>query len=236
MRGRSPPDGDVGGDDSVARGEHALDTAARAFRAECPGSHITVVGHSQGALVAGNVRDDWSDDPLMRDDVDVVLVSDPRAADGAMSQLPSVIPGFTHTGPRPASPIPTSSVCHDNDAICNVGNPIHDPGHAVDAAIGYVIGAHEYQYVPHDPGRHDLPPVNHIVPSTPLDNDPPNLRDTLEPVTQALIPDAPIIIGRYEPTPIRDYIPQAAHHLVPDDIGDIVLPPLPPLGWHCDDD
>ena len=227
--GSLAPLGNIGGDDSVARGEHALDTAARAYRSQCPDTHIEVVGHSQGALVAGNVRDQWTNDPAMRDNVNIVLVSDPRADNGAMSQLPSIVPGFTHTGPRPQSPIPTSSVCHDNDAICNIGNPLNNPGHAIGSAIGYLTGAHDYSVdeVQYAPGQHDLPAVHPIIPSTPLDVDAPNLRETLEPIAQAVIPDAPMIIGRYEPTPIRDYVPQIAQHLLPPHVGDIVLPPIP---------
>lgn len=229
--GSLAPLGNIGGDDSVAEGERALDTAARAYRSQCPDTHIEVVGHSQGALVAGNVRDQWNNDPSMRDNTNVVVISDPRARNGVMSQLPSIIPGFTHTGPRPDSTIPTSSVCHHNDGICNIGNPFNNPGHAIGSAIGYLTGAHDYNIdeVQYAPGQHDLPAVDPIVPSTPLHDDAPNLRDTLEPVTQAIVPDAPIIIGRYEPTPIRDYIPRIVQHLVPDHVLDVVLPPLPQL-------
>lgn len=226
--GSLAPVGTVGGDRSVTQGEHALDTAARAFRARCPQSHITVVGHSMGALVAGNVRDSWSNDPTMRRDTNVVLVSDPRAPRGAMSMLPSVIPGFTHTGPRPASPIPTSSVCKANDAICALGNPFTDPGHAIAATVGYFTGAHGYtdSQVSHAPGRHDLPAEHPVVPDTPLPVTLPTPREVFEPIAQAIVPDAPIS-PVYTPTPVREYMPPAIKHLVPKQIGDIVLPPVP---------
>lgn len=224
------PIGNIGGDTSVREGERNLDHAARAFRQRCPDSRIEATGASMGALIAGNVRDRWQHDPTMRRNTRFVLISDPRARNGAMNQLPSFIPGFTHTGTRPASTIPTSTVCRDNDFICNAGNPFQNPGHAVNAAIGYLTGAHAYSTrdVDRSAGHHALPPTQRHVPDTPLPVRMPTPREVLEPIVQAIVPDAPIT-PQYTPTPIREYVPPAVKPFVPKHLGDTILPPLPPI-------
>lgn len=222
------PVGNIGGDQSVREGERELNRQARAFRQRCPNSRIEVTGASMGAVVAGNVRDQWNNDPTMRGNTKFVLISDPRARNGAMSQLPSFIPGFTHAGPRPPSQIATSYVCRDNDFICNAGSILQNPGHAVNAAIGYAVGgAHGYsgRDVNRSAGHHVLPPSQQVVPETPLPWNPPTLREVLEPVAQAVVPDVPIT-PQYTPTPIREYLPPAVKHLVPRELGNIVLPPV----------
>ncbi len=184
------PIGDVSGDASVREGERNLDRAARKFRAQCPSSRIEVSGASMGALVAGNVRDKWQHDPKMRTNSKFVLISDPRARNGAMNQLPSFIPGFTHTGSRPKSSISTSYVCRDNDLICNAGNVLKDPGHAIDAAVGYATGAHAYspREVDRSAGHHSLPSSRTVVPSTPIPWNPPTAREVLEPIVKQVVP------------------------------------------------
>ncbi|MGB3602729.1 MAG: PE-PPE domain-containing protein [Gordonia sp. (in: high G+C Gram-positive bacteria)] len=224
------PVGPVGGNDSAREGERNLDRAARSFRARCPDSTIVVQGQSLGALVAGNVRDKWANDPTMRRNTRAVLISDPRAHNGAMSVLPSFIPGFTHTGPRPHSTIPTASTCRDDDAICNIGNPLTNPGHAINAGIGYLVGgAHGYSNndVNKTPGQHDLPPSAQPIPETPIPWAPPTPRQILEPLAREVVPTAPIITDHYVPTPVRDYLPPAIKRIIPRDWGRNVLPPLP---------
>lgn len=184
------PVGNVSGNQSVREGERKLNQTARAYRAQCPQTRIEVTGASLGALIAGNTRDKWNNDPTMNRNTKFVLISDPRARNGAMNQLPSFIPGFTHTGARPPSRISTSTVCRDNDLICNTGNVLRDPGHAINAAVGYATGAHGYapRDVDRTPGRHTLPSSRTVVPSTPLPWNPPTARQVLEPIVTRIVP------------------------------------------------
>ncbi|WP_336790424.1 PE-PPE domain-containing protein [Gordonia malaquae] len=184
------PVGNVPGDISRREGERNLDRAARSFRRECPDSRIRVIGNSMGALVAGNVRDKWQHDPQMRRNTHFTLVSDPRAKRGIMTMIPSVVPGLTMQGPRPKSTIPTSTVCRPSDAICDLGNPLVDPGHAINAAIGYASGDHGYTdaEVTHTPGHHTVPARVHAVPDTPIAWQPPTPRQVLEPIVTRIVP------------------------------------------------
>ncbi|WP_336818978.1 cutinase family protein [Gordonia sp. MMO-8] len=182
------PVGDVPGDVSRREGERALDRAARSFRRQCPDSRIRIVGQSMGALVAGNVRDRWERDPVMRERTAFTLVSDPRAPRGIMSMIPSVVPGLTMQGPRPQSSIATSSVCRTSDAICDIGNPLQDPGHAINAVWGYANGDHGYAVVDHAPGRHMVPERVRVVPDTPIAWQPPTPRQVLEPIVKTVVP------------------------------------------------
>jgi hypothetical protein len=182
------PIGSVPGDVSRREGERNLDAAARAFRTRCPDSDIRIVGHSMGALVAGNVRDKWERDPVMRDRTAFTLVSDPRAPRGIMSMIPSIVPGLTMQGPRPQSSIATSSVCRTSDAICDLGNPLQDPGHAINSLIGYARGDHGYDQVDHAPGRHMVPARVRVVPDTPIAWQPPTPRQVLEPIVKTVVP------------------------------------------------
>lgn len=221
------PVGNVGGDASLAEGRRNLNAAARSFRQRCPNSSIRVIGNSMGAWVAGDVRDQWQHDPTMRRNTSFTLVSDPRAKQGVVAMIPSLVPGLTMTGPRPHSTIPTSTICRPTDAICAIGNPLQNPGHAINAVVGYFAGDHGYssREVTHRPGQHTVAPKTRVVPSTPIPWQPPTPQQVLEPIVQAIVPDAPIT-PQYTPTPIKAYVPPAVKHLVPRELGNIVLPPV----------
>lgn len=246
------PVGHTAGDVSVARGEAALNRAARTFRARCPESAIHVTGYSMGALVAGNVRDSWNHDPLMRRNSSFTLIADPRADHGAMSRLPSIIPGFTHTGQRPFSTIPTSSVCRiGSDFICYVGDPTRNPLPLMTGLLGYLAGEHTYRSneIPDSPGDHIvegaalgatglllavlLPqlPILGLLASLPAPEEVEPLLDVTQDLARAvapeLVPPAELSLVEYTPTPLRDYVPPPLAHFVPDAIGDVVLPALP---------
>lgn len=206
----APVGGMTPGDVSVSQGERNLDHAVRTFRAACPDAHVTVIGYSEGALIAGNDRDKWAHEPAMRANTNVVLVSDPRAPRGAMSNLPNgLVPGLTLRPARPThSPIPTSSICRTSDGICNLGDPVRDPGHAISATAGYLTGEHAYTAREVNPT-----PGNHVVAAHPV------------------IPPAPAAAPapKYVPTPIKAYLPPQIRRFVPPQIADYVPPPLPHL-------
>lgn len=151
-------------DDNAQRiGRDNLNAAARAFRAQCPNSKIAVWSYSGGAQIAGDVRDQWNNDPVMNRNVHFTLVSDPRATGGIASVLPSIPFFWTNQGPRPASQIPTSNVCRNDDFICNMGNPLQDPIHTLNTFIAWNFGnpAGSHGYTNRDvnpaPGEHVLP-------------------------------------------------------------------------------
>ncbi|MCK0439060.1 PE-PPE domain-containing protein [Gordonia alkaliphila] len=257
------PVGFTPGDVSAARGERALNSQARAFRARCPESAIHVTGYSFGALVAGNVRDDWNRDPKMRQNTSFTLVADPRADHGAMAKLPSVIPGFTHTGPRPAGAIPTSSVCRAAaDFVCYVGNPLENPLPLINGLLGYAAGDHGYRRseVSDVPGEHTVAgptrvgapvdlaatdgsepapllslevtvQVNLAVLPNPAELEPvlAVAQDIARTVAPELVPPAEVSLTRYIPTPLRDYAPPVLAGAVPEELGSVVLPPLPTI-------
>ena len=249
------PIGFVPGDASAAQGAAALNSAARGFRKRCPDSAIHVTGYSLGALVAGNVRDSWTHDAKMRNYTSFTLIADPRAEQGAMAQLPSLIPGFTHTGPRPASSIPTSSICRSAaDFICFVGNPAENPLPLINGLLGYAFGDHTYRSgeVTDEPGAHDVAGPTRIgapgevatvlplplpvevalaVLPSPAEVEPvlALAQDVARDVAPGIVPPAELSLTRYIPTPLRDYLPPPLADAVPEQIGDVVLPALPAL-------
>ena len=249
------PIGVVPGDASAAQGAAALNSAARAFRTRCADSAIHVTGYSLGALVAGNVRDSWNHDAKMRNNTSFTLIADPRADQGAMAQLPSLIPGFTHTGPRPASSIPTSSICRSAaDFICFVGNPADNPLPLINGLLGYAFGDHTYRTseVTDEPGAHDVAGPTRIgtpgdvatglllplpvkvalaVLPTPAEAEPvlALAQDVVHTVAPGIAPPAELSLTRYIPTPLREYVPPPLASAVPEELGNVVLPPLPAL-------
>ena len=107
-------------------------------RADCPADHIMLIGHSGGALVVHRWVSDAQDFP----DLNAVLLADPARAAGPGG------PGFSDAelsllGGRYAGTdanfgsIPTLSICHPNDHICNSQSDW----------VGYLTGAHgAYDY------------------------------------------------------------------------------------------
>lgn len=229
------PVGPVSGDVSSVSGELALESTVRMYRLRCPDTAIHITGFSFGALVAGNVRDRWTYDPIMRENMSFTLVSDPRADEGAMTRLPSVIPGFTHRGKRPPSTIPTSSVCrNDSDFICYTGNPLLQPFQLINGVLGYLLGDHGYRKseVTHDPGEHVVPGTTRVpAPTVPRVDDAPALAAD----AGRLLPRARLSLTEYIPTPLCDYLPSTLAPMLSDRLGRTVLPSVPALRTALDD-
>lgn len=216
-------------DDNAQRiGRQNLTNAVNAFRAQCPASHITATGYSGGAQIVG----DWRDQNPGIGNANVILVSDPRAPGGLASVLPSVPFWWTNQGPRPASSIPTSNICRANDLVCNIGNPLQDPIHAINAAIGFATGAHNYA-----PNEINPAPGNHTPPSN-LGPIPEIVRVPVKvPTPRQLSPIEPIVSGQVQKqwTPpavargtaarnVGEVIPPALAGFVPPEIARIALP------------
>ena len=235
------PFGPVSGDVSAVTGEVAVEATVRSFRLRCPQTAIHITGYSFGALVAGNIRDRWTHDPMMRRDMSFTLISDPRADEGAMARLPPLIPGFTHSGRRPPSTIPTSTVCRtESDFICHTGNPLRRPARLVNGVLGYLLGDHGYRddEITHEPGDHEVRGITRVVePEVPEVSElapaaeaaARQLRTVLDHTAAEAVPPARLSLTEYIPTPLCEYLPPILAPALPDHLAGIVLPPLQPL-------
>lgn len=177
------PEGPYTKDESVADGRAKLDQAIADYRAQCPGGDVTVIGHSEGAEVAG-------DEAAQADHV--VTYGDPRTPGGIYSALPGIFPGSSNSGPRDTAPN-EKRVCHQYDGICDSPAPWSDPAGFAQAVDGYISGWHGYA-----PGEADGVPegTTAVVP---------------EPVPTSSIPDStptgipalpPISLPQWTPGPL----------------------------------
>ncbi|MBP2478921.1 hypothetical protein JOF53_007793 [Crossiella equi] len=157
-------------DEAVAEGVANVERAVRAFHAACPGSRISVVGYSEGALVAGNALENLAKaTDVPHDLVDGVLYGDPRrpgvagaglngGAGGLMGTIPTFLPKTSMQGVRkPFTAFPVRTICKQNDAICNSENPITNLVAFLNGWAGYLSGDHGYDINPlRDAGSGDL--------------------------------------------------------------------------------
>ncbi|MBD0860625.1 cutinase family protein [Gordonia sp. zg691] len=218
----SPVGGHESGDESVRIGTDGLTRALNGFRARCPGSAVTIIGYSLGAVVVSNVCDRLSGWRKT-----CITEGNPKrqpGADGAgiMGVLPTFIPGFTFTGWReaPAGGPRIVELCNLRDLYCSSVNPLKDPLTFVERAVGtYCQQQHSYPAPCADP----------VLPYVPVPWDVPNLRD-LDPLTRQLVPAAPIRIDApYIPTRLGDFLPPIVRDALPAVVTDWVPPPVPPL-------
>ncbi|WP_306365327.1 cutinase family protein [Nocardia sp. CC227C] len=236
------PTGPYTKDESVRDGQTAATAKIAAYRAECPTGHVTVLGHSLGAEVAGNIQDQADH---------TILYGDPRAEGGIYDALPGIIPGISSPGERELGPN-TVSVCHEYDVVCDAPAPWVDPVHFVLAVQGYLTGWHGY--APGEanglaPGQHlvetpspnpalpehtptGLPPIEQTLPLPEWTPGPlPSLQD-FDNAVAALDPGpyVPTPVAAYVPDELEQYIPPEALAYVPPPLPEIILPPLPDLG------
>lgn len=167
----APYPGDtVSMDDSVAEGIANLDEAVRTYHAQCPGSHITISGYSQGAIVAGDELNKLSrEETIPHQQINGALYGDPRrpgangGPGGIETNLPTVVPGITMKGPRGFGDIPVQEVCNKNDGICYSENPVTNLLGFANGVAGYFLGDHTYDINPvalsgNGDTVHDQPP------------------------------------------------------------------------------
>ncbi|MBF6358181.1 PE-PPE domain-containing protein [Nocardia higoensis] len=227
------PTGPYTKDQSVAEGERVLAAQIANYRAECPGGHVKVIGHSLGAEVAGNQA-------ALADEV--VLYGDPRRPGGIYDAIPGVYPGTSNPDHRDPAPNVTS-VCHEYDFVCDSPAPWSDPVRFGLGVQGFLFGWHGY--APNEgadwgPGDHyvekpspnpnipqntptGVPPIVEPLPLPAWEPGPlPNMMDA-NPIIDAFTPQP------YTPTPIRDYTPEWVDPLLPPQVLDFVPPPLPAL-------
>lgn len=144
----------------------------RSFHAACPAAHITLLGYSFGALIAGDAAEYFAhSDDVPRKQLNAVLYGDPRRAlsrngiegwAGGYLTVMATMPGITASAPRDFGDLRVSEVCNQNDVICNAANPLTNPAAFRAEVDGYLSGAHYYAM---DPWR-DAQPGDHYVPAT----------------------------------------------------------------------
>lgn len=200
-------------------GERALSSSIRRFRAQCPNSHVRVVGHSYGAWIAGNVRDS---DPQARRNATYVLVADPRAQMGVLRLVPSIPGFFDAQGPRGQAKAPTATTCRTSDVVCWAPNPVHDPIGFANSVRGYLEGEHQYR---NDEVRQT--PGTRIIPG-PQKIQPPVVAPAPAPIARQTPPAAAshATVGDYIPAPIVPHVPAEIHQIP---VPRIELPKLPPI-------
>ncbi|WP_280412556.1 PE-PPE domain-containing protein [Nocardia asiatica] len=233
------PTGPYTKDESVTEGTATLRERVDAYRAECPGGHVTVVGHSLGAEFADQGGADK-----------VITYGDPRQPGGIYDALPGIYPGTSNPGSNPAAGNQVR-ICHEFDAICDSPAPWSDPARFVQGWAGYAMGWHGYA-----PGEgDDLPPGDYFIeapaplpwlpestptgiPAAPYASLPawqpgplPSLQD-FDPLVEAVTPEPyhPTPLSDYIPDEIEPYIPAEALAYIPPPPPEIALPPLPDMG------
>ncbi|AYN31324.1 MULTISPECIES: PE-PPE domain-containing protein [Streptomyces] len=148
------PGDTVSMDDSVAEGIGNLDRAVRDFHAACGGSHITISGYSQGAIVAGDELNALSKtDDIPHNQINGVLYGDPRrpgvnGPGGIEGNIPTIIPGLSMKGPRGFGDLTVQEICNKNDGICHSENPITNLLGFANGVAGYFLGDHGYDINP----------------------------------------------------------------------------------------
>lgn len=146
-------------DASVAEGVSKLTAAVRGFHASCPGSHLTLAGYSEGAVVAGDVLHKLSaSSAIPHSQINGVLYGDPRrpfgdgglggVAGGVETNFPTVVPGVTMKGPHEFGDLTVREVCNENDGICNSANMITNMAAFANGLEGYRAGDHGYDLNP----------------------------------------------------------------------------------------
>ncbi|MFE5284770.1 cutinase family protein [Nocardia sp. NPDC056611] len=125
----------------------ALDEVDRLFwshRAECPGDHIRLIGHSQGAAILHA----WITAHPNAANTNAILLADPKRAPGPGEGGLSATPGNSLVG-YPLSgvddwfgSVPVLSVCNHDDPICDTSADWQ--GYAAGAHIRYDFDVHDY--------------------------------------------------------------------------------------------
>lgn len=136
--------------ESIAVGSDQLDARARAYRANCPYTHINAQGYSLGAIVVSHVCNDWQNDRVMNRNTGCITVGNPirpqrDGASGIVTRLlTQLVPQLPIAGDRSGGPIPVTDVCNTNDIICNAPSPIDNPLEFANGLVGYHEGDHGY--------------------------------------------------------------------------------------------
>lgn len=201
-------------DQSAAAGVDETRATITRLRADCPGSHLTVIGQSQGALVAGDAVESMALDGVDTSGMTVVLLSDPRRDGGVAALLPTPLPGYTFAGPRgDMGGADVVQVCRPNDPICDF------PGLLELWRVPGDFAAHHGDY---PVGYYDEPAAD-PVPAPMPDVELPAIEWPALPE----LPPLPNLTDPYIERPLGLYVPDALKPFVPAPVLDYVPPPAP---------
>lgn len=197
-------------DQSVAMGVDATRQLLDELRTACPDSHVTGIGHSQGALVLGDAVEGMAADGLDTSDLTVVLLSDPRRIGGVAAVAPSPLPGYTFAGPRGGmGNADVVQVCRPFDPVCDFP-PI--------AELWRVPGGFARWHVDYPLGYGDEPAASVPAPTPAPGIAWPPLPD---------LPPLPNLAEAYVERPLSLYVPVELRPYVPAAVLDFVPPPVP---------
>lgn len=203
---RDMPDNDIGGVlDSESRiGTNVIKDNVNQIQRDCPNSKIYVVGHSLGALEAGDALEELEAEGNDLSNVEADLLADPRQTNtGVEVNLPNIIPGITMQGNRGSfGEAKVRQTCRDYDGVCDFDGPLPDQ---IQGFAGYVNGSH---------GVYPIPSAPPAATETVWVDSPPPIRF-----------DAPALPA-YVPTPVRNYVPVEVQQFIPPEILNFIPPPL----------
>lgn len=208
------PNGAYTYDQSVSMGVAETKRVVREQHARCPDSTIRVVGHSQGARVAGDAVEELAAEDGDIGYVDVLLLSDPRrTGTGVETVIPFTVPGYRMMGERGTfGNARVTDQCAPHDPICDFPQPLSEPAALLDVVPNYF--AHHGNYVPG---------VAHEAPAS---QPGPALPHVPQPALPSL-PPLPNFADPYTPTPLAVYIPDVVEVFIPAPVLAWVPPPLP---------
>jgi hypothetical protein len=146
-------------DASVAEGTANLTRAVTDYHAACPGTQLVLTGYSEGAVVAGDVLEQFSQsDAIPHGQLNGVLYGNPRrdfgdggiggVAGGIETNVPTILPGVTMKGGQHYGDLAVRNVCNENDGICNSANMITNLLAFANGLVGYAQGDHGYDLNP----------------------------------------------------------------------------------------
>ena len=146
-------------DASVAEGTANLTRAVTDYHASCPGTQLVLTGYSEGAVVAGDVLEQFSQsDAIPHGQLNGVLYGNPRRdfgdggiggiAGGIETNVPTILPGVTMKGGQHYGDLAVRNVCNENDGICNSANMITNLLAFANGLVGYAQGDHGYDLNP----------------------------------------------------------------------------------------
>jgi len=191
-------------DSETRKGTDFVKGHVNQIKRDCPDSKVYIVGHSLGALEAGDAVEELSDEGTDLSNVKVDLLADPRHPNtGVEANIPNVIPGLTMQGNRESfGNADVRQTCRDYDGVCDFDPPLVDQ---VQGFAGYLNGSHSVYPIP------SAPPAKTeevwVASPPPIRYDPP----------------------AYVPTPVRDYVPVEVQQFVPQEVLSFIPPPLPVL-------
>ena len=229
------PLGPIMYDQSREMGTQTVVNTIEAKHQECPDTTFKVIGHSQGAGVAGDGLERIHQRGTVPDEqLSGIGISDPRTPNtGIEVVLPGLLPGVTMKDERKdMGNIHWETECYDSDPICDFPQPFQEPVRTF-TSIGDYFEKHG-RYAPS--GTAEREPGNYVIPGPPsqINGTPvpapvpgPELPEVPMPVLPPTGPLPNLAPNPYVPTPVKNFIPPEVQAILPPEVNNFVPPPLP---------